>query len=192
MSRKLVFAVDFDGTLVENNYPQVGAPKMEVINKVKELQSLGHEVVLWTCRENSDLIPALEFFDKMDLHFSYINSNPKYRIEQFDGKDCRKIGADYYIDDKALSIDDFINLKVERNEEDMEYTFQVVFNPDWSQEEIKAFKEKVKNNGNYCPCALIKEKDTRCMCKEFRDQNYEGLCHCGLYYKKKIAKISKK
>lgn len=109
----MVFAVDFDGTLCENNYPNVGEPKLEVINKVKELQSKGHTVILWTCRENIDLIPALEFLEKMDLHFSHINCNPQFRIEQFDGKDCRKIGADFYIDDKALSINDFINLDIE-------------------------------------------------------------------------------
>ena len=74
----------------------------------------------------------------------------------------------------------------------MEYTFQVIFNPEWSQEEVRTFKEKVRNNGNYCPCALIKEKDTKCMCKAFREQNYEGPCHCGLYYKQKVAKVTKK
>ena len=117
MQRKLVFAVDFDGTLVKDAYPAIGEPNMLVINKIKELQSLGHEVILWTCRENNDLVPVLEFCDALDLHFKYINCNPEYRIKQFDGKDCRKIGADYYIDDKALSIYDFINLSVERNEE---------------------------------------------------------------------------
>ena len=43
-----------------------------------------------------------------------------------------------------------------------------------------------KNNG-YCPCKLEKNNDTKCMCKEFREQikdpNFEGYCHCMLYYK---------
>lgn len=116
MDDKLLFAVDFDGTLCENAYPNVGEPKLDVINKIKELQSQGHQFVLWTCRENCELIPVLEFLKKMGLHFEWINSNPKYRIEQFDGRDCRKIGADYYIDDKALSITDFVNLKIEGND----------------------------------------------------------------------------
>lgn len=85
---------------------------MDVINKIKDLQAQGHEFILWTCRENADLVPVLEFLDKMDLHFQNINCNPKYRIEQFGGKDCRKVGADFYIDDKALSILDFVNLQV--------------------------------------------------------------------------------
>ena len=41
-----------------------------------------------------------------------------------------------------------------------------------------------KNNG-YCPCKLEKKNDTKCMCKEFREQK-EGYCHCGLYIKEDI------
>ena len=41
-----------------------------------------------------------------------------------------------------------------------------------------------KNNG-YCPCKLEKNNDTRCMCKEFKEQK-EGYCHCGLYIKENI------
>ena len=40
-----------------------------------------------------------------------------------------------------------------------------------------------KNNG-YCPCKLEKNNDTKCMCKEFREQE-DGECHCGLYVKYK-------
>ena len=191
--QKLVFAVDFDGTLVENAWPDIGPLKMDVVNKVKELQQQGHDFILWTCREGKDLIAALEILETVNLHFITINCNPEYRIKQFDGKDCRKIGADYYIDDKALSINDFLNLQIkETNMNKLEYTYQVEFNPNWDLYQIKSYKEKIRKNGNYCPCALIKEKDNKCMCKKFRDQNYEGLCNCGLYYKRKVMKNYKK
>lgn len=55
-------------------------------------------------------------------------------------------------------------------------------NPAWTDEEVKAFRETVKANEGYCPCRLEHTPDTKCMCKEFRDQE-SGLCHCGLYYK---------
>lgn len=45
-------------------------------------------------------------------------------------------------------------------------------------------RKKLKDNGGYCPCQLVKNKDTKCMCKEFRDMkknNISGMCHCGLY-----------
>ncbi len=46
----------------------------------------------------------------------------------------------------------------------------------------KEIKNKIKEKGGYCPCKLLKNDDTKCMCKEFREQK-EGECHCGLYIK---------
>lgn len=56
----------------------------------------------------------------------------------------------------------------------------VKINPD--SEFVKEFREKLKANKGYCPCRLKKTPDTKCMCKEFREQE-SGYCHCGLYYK---------
>lgn len=42
----------------------------------------------------------------------------------------------------------------------------------------------LKNNQGYCPCKLEKTPDTKCICKEFREQ-LEGECHCGLYVKER-------
>lgn len=41
----------------------------------------------------------------------------------------------------------------------------------------------VTQNKGYCPCAVVKEPDTKCMCKEFREQKEPGLCHCGRFEK---------
>ena len=51
-------------------------------------------------------------------------------------------------------------------------------NKDFVEQMLKALKE----NSNYCPCKTEKTKDTKCMCKEFREQK-DGWYHCGLYYK---------
>ena len=57
------------------------------------------------------------------------------------------------------------------------------------KEIVKAIKEGLKRTGGYCPCKFEKTEDTKCMCKEFKDQikdpNFEGYCHCMLYYKSK-------
>lgn len=45
-----------------------------------------------------------------------------------------------------------------------------------------AIRKALKDNDGYCPCRVQKTKDTKCMCKEFREQT-SGECHCGLYYK---------
>lgn len=52
------------------------------------------------------------------------------------------------------------------------------------KELVETIREKLKENGGFCPCRLVKNEDTKCMCKEFREQE-EGECHCGLYIKTK-------
>ena len=54
-------------------------------------------------------------------------------------------------------------------------------NPD--TEYVKEVRHRLKENNGYCPCALVKNEDTKCMCKEFREMK-EGMCSCGLYIKK--------
>lgn len=53
--------------------------------------------------------------------------------------------------------------------------------------QAKKINKKLKDNNNYCPCALIKDETTKCMCKDFRDKikdnTFFGTCHCGLYKK---------
>ena len=46
-----------------------------------------------------------------------------------------------------------------------------------------SIKVLVDRNEGYCPCAILKTADTRCICKEFREQTTPGLCHCGRYEK---------
>jgi ferredoxin-thioredoxin reductase catalytic subunit len=57
---------------------------------------------------------------------------------------------------------------------------KIIKNPD--MEYVKEIKKQLKANSGYCPCRLEKSKDTKCMCKEFREQE-SGMCHCGLYIK---------
>ncbi len=52
------------------------------------------------------------------------------------------------------------------------------------KELVKSIREKLKESNGFCPCRLVKNEDTKCMCKEFREQT-EGECHCGLYVKVK-------
>ena len=54
---------------------------------------------------------------------------------------------------------------------------------------VRTIKDGLKRKGGYCPCRIEKNEDTKCMCKEFREQiadpDFEGYCHCLLYYKEK-------
>lgn len=48
---------------------------------------------------------------------------------------------------------------------------------------VEAIKSALQKNDGYCPCRLVKNEDTKCPCKEFRESNESGKCHCGLYIK---------
>ena len=54
---------------------------------------------------------------------------------------------------------------------------------------VAEIKEQLKNNDGYCPCRLQRTEENKCMCEEFRNQikdpEFEGFCHCLLYYKSK-------
>ncbi len=64
---------------------------------------------------------------------------------------------------------------------------KVIFNPD--EEVVKTVKEGLKRTGGYCPCRLERSEENKCICQEFRaqiaDPDFEGFCHCRLYYKEK-------
>lgn len=52
-----------------------------------------------------------------------------------------------------------------------------------NKEVVEEIRKKLKENSGYCPCKLFKNEDTKCICKEFREQTELGECHCGLYVK---------
>lgn len=54
-------------------------------------------------------------------------------------------------------------------------------------DKVSEVKDAIKNNDGYCPCKLLHNEDTRCMCKEFREQSYAGKCHCELFEKYEIS-----
>lgn len=64
---------------------------------------------------------------------------------------------------------------------------KITLNPD--EEIVKAVKAGLEKKNGYCPCRMEKNEDNKCMCKEFREQikdpDFEGFCHCMLYYKEK-------
>ena len=98
-------AVDFDGTLFTDEYPKIGKPKWRVINWCKERKEKGDILVLWTCREGESLREAIGMCREVGLIFDYVNQNDASLKKQF-GNDCRKVGADIYLDDKAMRIED--------------------------------------------------------------------------------------
>jgi len=91
-------AVDFDGTIVEHDYPKIGEEKLFAIETLKQISKQGHQIILWTYRAGKELNEAVEYCKSRGLEFYAVNKN--FPEETLDDNTSRKINADLYIDDK--------------------------------------------------------------------------------------------
>ena len=99
--KSYIIAVDFDGTIVEDAYPRIGKPMLFAFDSLKQLQSQGHRLVLWTYRHGKMLDEAVEFCRENGIEFYAVNSS--FEDEKFEiGTQSRKIHADMFIDDRNL------------------------------------------------------------------------------------------
>lgn len=97
---KLIIAIDFDGTIVEDGYPGIGKPRIFAFETLKKLQEDGHRLILWTYRSGIKLEEAVGFCTKNGIEFYAVNKS--FAEEQFDDTSSRKIYADLYIDDRNI------------------------------------------------------------------------------------------
>ena len=98
-----IIAVDFDGCLCTNHWPEIGQPNRQLIRMLKTARSKGNKVILWTCREDKMLTDAVKWCERQGLRFDAVNDNLP-EMKEYYGNNCRKIGADVYIDDKAMTV----------------------------------------------------------------------------------------
>lgn len=95
----MIIAVDFDGTIVEHEYPKIGKEKIFATETLRQLINDGHRLILWTVREGELLDEAVEWCRQRGVEFYAVNRDfPEENIsknEQF----SRKIKADVWIDD---------------------------------------------------------------------------------------------
>lgn len=107
-------AVDFDGTLCENRFPDIGEPKPLVIEYIKRQAAAGAKIILHTCRENGTrplLREAIAFCAAQGISLYAVNENPYNQFaEQYGTGTGRKVFADLYIDDKAANTVDIERL----------------------------------------------------------------------------------
>jgi hydroxymethylpyrimidine pyrophosphatase-like HAD family hydrolase len=93
--------VDFDGTIVDHEYPGIGKEKLFAFQTLKELEKRGALLILWTFRTGKELAEALEYCKRNGIEFYAVNRN--YPEEIFDEVTVsRKINADIYIDDRNI------------------------------------------------------------------------------------------
>ena len=97
----MIIAVDFDGTVVEHLYPEIGTLKTGAKEALQTFRKAGHKIAIWTCRSGKEEEAVRRFLLANDIPFDTINAPVA-------GADLgtRKIYADLYIDDKGLRYED--------------------------------------------------------------------------------------
>lgn len=96
----LIIAVDFDGTIVEDAYPNIGKPQIFAFETLKKLQEEGHRLILWTYRSGTKLDEAVKFCKDNGIIFYAVNRS--FSEEKYDESISRKIHADIFIDDRNI------------------------------------------------------------------------------------------
>lgn len=98
----MIIAVDFDGTIVEHQYPAIGKEIPFAIDTLKKLAQEQHRLILWTVRNGKLLEEAVSFCKKRGLEFYAVNRNYPEEGERSDAAYSRKIQADIWIDDRNV------------------------------------------------------------------------------------------
>ena len=99
-SHNLKIAVDFDGTIVEHEYPAIGRELLFAFQTLKELQKRVCILILWRYSSGKELDEAVEYCRKNGVEFYAVNRN--YPEETIEDINSRKIDADIYIDDRNI------------------------------------------------------------------------------------------
>lgn len=94
----MIYGIDFDGTIVKEDFPGIGEPIKTVVDFIHRVQDTGHKWILITMREGELLKDALAFLAINGLTPDAVNDNLPERIAKW-GNNPRKIYADFYIDD---------------------------------------------------------------------------------------------
>jgi hypothetical protein len=105
----MIVAVDFDGTCVENKYPETGNTLPYCVDVLKDLVDRGDKIVLWTNRTDHLLVRAIDWFKNNGIELAAANHNVGWAVDKIFSP---KIYADIFIDDRALGakIDDDHNI----------------------------------------------------------------------------------
>ena len=95
-----IIAVDFDGTIVKDAYPDIGKPILFAFDTLKKMQDEGFQLILWTYRSGKKLQEAVDFCKSKGIEFYAVNKS--YPEEVMNESISRKIHADLFIDDRNI------------------------------------------------------------------------------------------
>lgn len=97
----MTIVIDFDGTIVEMAYPEIGELRLNAKEVINRLYREGHDIVINTCRSGKYETAAIVFLIKNQIPFHCVNRNLEKIIAEYE-QDTRKLSGDVYIDDKNL------------------------------------------------------------------------------------------
>ena len=98
----MVIAVDFDGTIVEHRYPNIGEEKPFAIETLKMLIRDHHQLILWSVREGELLDEAVQWCRERGVEFWAVNRDYPEEDPRHNQHFSRKLKADIFIDDRHL------------------------------------------------------------------------------------------
>ena len=98
----MVIAVDFDGTIVEHRYPNIGEEKPFAIETLKMLIRDHHQLILWSVREGKLLEEAVQWCRERGVEFYAVNRDYPEEDPRYNQHFSRKLKADIFIDDRNL------------------------------------------------------------------------------------------
>ena len=98
----MVIAVDFDGTIVENRYPEIGDERPFATDTLRMLAKDKHQLILWSCREGKLLDDAVAWCRERGVEFWAVNKDYPEEEETKNSYFSRKIKADMFIDDRQV------------------------------------------------------------------------------------------
>lgn len=98
----MIIAVDFDGTIVEHRYPEIGREIPFATETLRMLIKEHHKLILWSVREGQLLEDAVNWCRERGVEFYAVNRD--YPEETLDNNNhfSRKIKADFFIDDRNI------------------------------------------------------------------------------------------
>ena len=98
----MIIAIDFDGTIVQNEFPRIGTLLPLAKESINRLCQDGHYIIIWTCRCGDQLTDMVNFLLQNDIRFHRINDNEPEQTAKYNSN-SRKIYAHAYIDDKSIA-----------------------------------------------------------------------------------------
>lgn len=98
----MIIAIDFDGTIVQDRFPDIGEMIPGAKEVINALHADGHRIIIWTSRTGVELARAVEWLAKTGIKYHLVNESCPDNTKKYGGRDTRKIYADIYVDDRGL------------------------------------------------------------------------------------------